>query len=89
MTIDPPQYSGSGDLINLQCIISDETQYRLKWSKAGNKPLPFGSVQRGGLLTLTQVKPTESGQYVCSAISLRSGAIESDVEVQVNIIQRR
>lgn len=89
LTIDPPQYSGPGDVVRLQGIISDESQYELKWSKIGNQPLPYGSVQSGGLLTLNRLKPADSGIYVCSAISLRSGAIESEVEVPINIIQRR
>ncbi|XP_025416415.1 basement membrane-specific heparan sulfate proteoglycan core protein isoform X4 [Sipha flava] len=89
ITVDPPQYSGPGDLVRLQCIISDESQYELKWSKIGNQPLPYGSLQSGGLLTLNRVKPSDSGVYVCSAFSLRSNAIESEVEVPINIIQRR
>ncbi|XP_050052982.1 basement membrane-specific heparan sulfate proteoglycan core protein-like isoform X1 [Aphis gossypii] len=89
LTIDPPQYSGPGDVVRLQCTISDESQYALKWSKAGNQPLPYGSEQNGGLLTLNRLKPSNSGTYVCSAISYRSGAIESEVEVPVNIVQRR
>lgn len=76
-------------MIRLQCIISDESQYDLKWSKIGNQPLPYGSVQSGGILTLNRVKPSDSGMYTCSAFSLRSGAIESEVEVPINIIQRR
>lgn len=89
LTIDPPQYSGPGDVVRLQCTISDESQYGLKWSKAGNQPLPYGSVQNGGLLTLNRLKPSNSGVYVCSAISYRSGAIESEIEVPVNIVPRR
>jgi len=75
--------------VRLQCIISDESQHRIKWTKIGNQPLPYGSVQDGGLLTLTRLKPSDSGAYVCSAVSLRSGAIESEVEVPVTIVQRR
>jgi len=90
LTIDPPQYSGPGDIVPLQCTISDETQYGVKWSKIGNQPLPYGSEQSSsGLLTLHRLKPSNSGVYVCSAISYRSGAIESEVEVPVNIVQRR
>ncbi|XP_029344965.1 basement membrane-specific heparan sulfate proteoglycan core protein isoform X9 [Acyrthosiphon pisum] len=90
LTIDPPQYSGPGDIVRLQCTISDETQYGVKWSKIGNQPLPYGSEQSSsGLLTLHRLKPSNSGVYVCSAISYRSGAIESEVEVPVNIVQRR
>lgn len=89
MTIDPPQYTGPGDVVRLQCTISDESQYRIKWSKTGNQPLPYGSVQNGGLLTLNRIRPTDSGFYVCSAISLRSGAIESEVEVPINVVQKR
>jgi hypothetical protein len=90
LTIDPPQYSGPGDIVRLQCTISDETQYAVKWSKIGNQPLPYGSEQSSsGLLTLHRLKPSNSGVYVCSAISYRSGAIESEVEVPVNIVQRR
>lgn len=90
LTIDPPQYSGPGDVVRLQCTISDESQYSLKWTKIGNQPLPYGSVLlENGLLTLNRLKPSDSGIYVCSAISLRSGAIESEIEVPVNIIQRR
>ncbi|XP_060879809.1 basement membrane-specific heparan sulfate proteoglycan core protein isoform X8 [Metopolophium dirhodum] len=90
LTIDPPQYSGPGDVVRLQCTISDETQYGVKWSKVGNQPLPYGSEQSSsGLLTLHRLKPSNSGTYVCSAISYRSGAIESEVEVPVNIVQRR
>lgn len=89
LTIDPPQYTGPGDIVRLQCTISDESQYRIKWSKIGNQQLPYGSTQSGGLLTLTRLRTSDSGNYVCSAISLRSGAIESEVEVIVNIIPRR
>lgn len=89
LTVDPPQYSGSGEIVRLQCIVSDEPQYAVKWSKIGNQPLPAGSVQSGGLLTLKRVKSSDSGIYVCSAVSWRSGAIESEIEVPVNIVERR
>lgn len=89
MTADPPQYSGPGDMIHLQCTISEESQYELKWTKIGNQPLPYGSVQNGGVLTLNQLKPSDSGVYICSAISLRSGAIASEIEIPVHIVQRR
>jgi len=76
-------------LIRIQCTISDESQYVTKWTKIGNHPLPYGSTQSGGLLTLNRVKPSDSGIYVCSAVSLRSGAIESEVEAPINIVQKR
>lgn len=89
LTVDPPQYTGPGDLVRLQCIIPDESQYELKWSRVGSQPLPYGSVQSGGLLTLNRLRPYDSGVYICSAVSLTTGAIESEIETLVNVVQRR
>lgn len=89
ITVDPPQYTGPGDIVRFQCNISDESQYKLEWSKIGKQPLPYGSVQNGGLLILNRVRPSDSGIYVCSAVSWSSGATVSEVEVQINIVQRR
>ncbi|XP_050533162.1 basement membrane-specific heparan sulfate proteoglycan core protein-like isoform X14 [Daktulosphaira vitifoliae] len=89
LTINPPQYSGPGDEVRFQCTISDETQYVLKWSRPGDQPLPYGSAQTGGELILRNLRQNDAGAYICSAISLRTGAIESEIEASVYVLKSR
>ncbi|XP_069115040.1 basement membrane-specific heparan sulfate proteoglycan core protein-like isoform X2 [Argopecten irradians] len=70
-----------GTTAQLYCSVEDNTgRTTLVWSRNGG--LPQGSTQQRGTLTLTNVQPSYSGTYVCTASSpTGSGTATAEVTV--------
>lgn len=63
--IEPPYYEGTnGDRVILRCRTSSSTSTTI-WSKEGGA-LPFDSRYDGGILTINNALPEDSGIYICS-----------------------
>lgn len=53
----------------------DESSHRapVKWSRSENRPLPSGSTDVRGRLTIPNIQPEHGGVYICTAIGVSAG----------------
>jgi len=85
-TITPSEWSGtSEDVVRLICTPSQHVN--VTWTRSGGLPLPYTASQRDGILTITNPTPSDSGIYVCTAISVRG--TETSTTARITIMSRR
>ncbi|CAD6196919.1 unnamed protein product [Caenorhabditis auriculariae] len=64
--ISPPsQTVPEGDPAKITCTVPGKPNARLTFRRADNRPLPFGSSDHGGVLSIPATTLTDAGQYIC------------------------
>ena len=85
VTLSPTEWVGnSGDAVEITCSSPEST--RLIWSREGNVPLPISSSQQSGVLKIRNPSPSDSGTYICTAISYEG--LETSQTAKIAIVQR-
>ncbi|KAK0394822.1 hypothetical protein QR680_000951 [Steinernema hermaphroditum] len=84
--VDPPEQTvNENDDATIRCWVPDHHGIQLRWRKENGQPLPYGSVDRDGILTIRRTQHADAGNYICSAIDPRTHEpIDSD-PARVNV----
>nr|XP_050845973.1 basement membrane-specific heparan sulfate proteoglycan core protein isoform X24 [Vespula vulgaris] len=84
--ITPAEWVGSiGDVVRLTCTPSQSAN--LTWTRSDGLPLPYSATQRDGILIINNPTISDSGLYVCIAVSYKG--TETNSTARITIIPRR
>ncbi|XP_078697740.1 basement membrane-specific heparan sulfate proteoglycan core protein-like isoform X13 [Branchiostoma floridae x Branchiostoma belcheri] len=76
-----------GERVRLECSARGNPTPTLSWNKY-NDPLPVGSVESNGVLTIPQARLSDSGHYVCTA-SNNIGTEQKRLELRITRLLQR
>ncbi|KAI4497448.1 hypothetical protein M0802_007459 [Mischocyttarus mexicanus] len=80
--ITPPEWIGSiKDTVRLNCTPSQNAN--LTWTRSDGLPLPYTATQRNGILTINDPTVSDSGIYVCTAISYKGTETSSTARIKI------
>ncbi|XP_048238836.1 basement membrane-specific heparan sulfate proteoglycan core protein-like isoform X2 [Haliotis rufescens] len=68
-----------------ECQVTGSTSSVVRWSRAGDRPLPLSANQLNGRLSFRGVTQEDAGDYICTATST-SGSYTSTARLQVDFI---
>ncbi|XP_067659130.1 basement membrane-specific heparan sulfate proteoglycan core protein-like isoform X2 [Haliotis asinina] len=68
-----------------ECQVTGSTSGVVRWSRAGNRPLPASATQLNGRLSFRGVTQEDAGDYVCTAAGT-TGSYTSTARLQVDFI---
>ncbi|CAG0918395.1 unnamed protein product [Notodromas monacha] len=68
-----------------QCRDEGPNRYPVRWSRGNGLPLPPGSTDVNGRLTMPTVKLNHGGTYICEAVGAPPGASGSRVSVYLRV----
>lgn len=71
----------------MRLICTPSQRANVTWTRSGGLPLPSNANQHGGVLTLTNPSPHDSGIYVCTSTDVRG--TETSTTAKIVIIPRR
>lgn len=77
-----------GETITLRCTLPDKGNVELHWRREDGNSLGYDATDEDGVLTMTNVKPTDSGAYICSAEDHETGERVDSVPAYITITPR-
>ncbi|XP_046613235.1 basement membrane-specific heparan sulfate proteoglycan core protein isoform X7 [Neodiprion virginianus] len=80
--IDPIEWVG-GPTEPVQLVCTASLDATITWTRAGNLPLPPSATERGGVLTIYNPSPSDSGIYVCTATSFQGVTTTNNARISI------
>ncbi|XP_041377591.1 basement membrane-specific heparan sulfate proteoglycan core protein-like isoform X3 [Gigantopelta aegis] len=68
-----------------ECLASGSPPPSVRWSRSGERGLPATATVENGVITIKNVKLSDAGDYVCSAVT-SAGTIQETGRLQVDFI---
>ncbi|XP_048508165.1 basement membrane-specific heparan sulfate proteoglycan core protein isoform X9 [Athalia rosae] len=80
--INPSNWVGGiGEPIRLACTGPSDAQ--ITWTRSGNAPLPSSATHQGGILSIRNPTPADSGIYVCTVITFQGVVTSSSARISI------
>ncbi|TMS34405.1 hypothetical protein L596_002005 [Steinernema carpocapsae] len=85
--VDPPEQTvNENEDATIRCWVEGHPNIHLRWRKENNQPLPYGSHERDGVLTIRRAQHADAGNYICSAVDPHTRAPVDSDPARVNVV---